>query len=140
MNETMETQRLLETLPLELYEMIWNLTFKTTKFVTIDPEYNPPVQLQINKATRKQATAKFFSETTFYVHDIWTFRKWIQSLTTEARNCLTDVISHPGISTQCQVALFSSLYGEGIVMGQLATWIFRVAVVEDPCCWTDRLR
>lgn len=63
-----ELARGLQTLPSELYNIIYDLTFTTTpnnQPHRIDKTYKPPTTLQIDRASRSQAAQSFYTNITF---------------------------------------------------------------------------
>lgn len=78
-----------QSLPQELQDMILDFTVAITPAnVHIDEHYKPPVQLQINRATRSKAAATFYSDLSSRFEPVEGpsrpyMLKWIKSLSSE---------------------------------------------------------
>ncbi|KAK4618206.1 hypothetical protein CLAFUW4_12074 [Fulvia fulva] len=89
----------IQGLPQELYDMIrdFTLTLDTSENgnITINRDYKPPVQLQIDSATRNKIAQEYYANTTFTffkLHDGEALCiKWLDSLSPEARTSLREV-------------------------------------------------
>ncbi|KAK4613493.1 hypothetical protein CLAFUW4_09469 [Fulvia fulva] len=85
-----------KALPQELQDLIYGFTFEqpdpTT--ITIDANFRPPVNLQINKAIRKSFAALYYSKFIFCSDDIHSLQNWVVSLTSQHRAFLWDLRLH----------------------------------------------
>lgn len=105
-------QHHLEDLPPELYDKIYNDVFTADQSQRlITPEFRPPIQLQVSKATRAKFAQSYYSKSRFEVRvprsDTITgptdpgdvrnvFRTWIRSLEPRHLNLIEKVNVVPG--------------------------------------------
>lgn len=81
---------LVQALPGELYNKIYDLTFTFDDIYNIDRNYKPPSSLQVNRATRN-AHMKIYYRSIFHV-GMENLIKWLASLTCGQARTLTDVL------------------------------------------------
>lgn len=98
MSYTRSLREDLQTLPQELWDEIYDLTFsgKSINTVRVDSTYRPPALLRVNRSTRSEFANHYYSTTDF--HGDWEpCWIWIHSLTDEHRHMIQKMrcfISH----------------------------------------------
>ena len=77
----MELTGPLGTLPWELYDYVYDLTFSNARdYAIIDSDYRPPANLQVNHGTRIQTAQQYYADTEFFCGDHKKCLKWLLSL------------------------------------------------------------
>jgi hypothetical protein len=74
---------LVQALPRELYDEIYNLTFTANGGeIHVDKNYKPPAQLHVNRASRELFAKQYYGNTTFHFADPGTkvAGKWLGAL------------------------------------------------------------
>lgn len=74
--------RLVQSLPRELFDEIFDLVFTTltSTRVTIDKDCKPPSELQVNHFTRKQFAQVYFRDVTFIIRPSTMAQHWLDSM------------------------------------------------------------
>lgn len=96
--------QLIPTLPQELFDTIYGLVFASDKNrVEVTAAYKPPVQLQVDRASRQLFASIYYGGTTFILEPS-IGHKWIASLATGAFDTISSLEVHgkPG-TTACQL-------------------------------------
>ena len=87
---------LLQSLPQEIYDEIYELTFSATcttpNTIEIDTKhYSPPSILQVDSASRRLAVPSYYSSHTFVAHDEKVLDAWLCSIACEHMDDLRKV-------------------------------------------------
>lgn len=82
MVETHQLLQLMQILPQELFDKIYDLTFmfNVREEVMINSEYKPPSVLAVNKVTRAQAARQFYTNVTFITGYRRPLARWLFSI------------------------------------------------------------
>lgn len=84
--ESPQLGQLLQGLPQELYDSIYDYVFTTdAEEVSITSDYRPPAQLQVTRASRNLFARTYYREPTFICHksDDPLLLKWLRALPAE---------------------------------------------------------
>ncbi|USW57305.1 hypothetical protein Slin15195_G106240 [Septoria linicola] len=86
-------RELLDTLPAELYQRIYDMTF-TAESTTVYPAHKDhrfPAMLQVDSISRKQFAQSYYTNTTFEFIEALDLAYWLDSLTCETQLLLRSI-------------------------------------------------
>lgn len=96
---------LVQSLPQELYDCVYNLTFTANdEEVNIFYTYSPPRILAVSRATRTQAAATYYSTTTFFCSSRRYLFRWLLSLSSPHLSYLRKTDYHHSVVGMEEVA------------------------------------
>lgn len=108
MTALVDLQSRLDLLPRELYDYIFNLVFlPTNSRTTIDTDYKPPSNLQVNHTTRKTAATQYFTLSEFHFTDHNLCMKWLLSQSNDHLMLLQSVYCESVSESQGGLDLFN---------------------------------
>ena len=96
----------IQSLPQELQNIVLEHYFSlgNAKSVPVDGSYKPPIQLQINRATRQAFAREYYSGSTFTFNERSVIFLWLKSLTAEHHDYIKtlhyDTLSQARIRTR----------------------------------------
>lgn len=83
---------LVQALPKELYDEIYELTFTTNSSIRhITERYQPPICLQVSRSTRETVAASYYGKDSIFYITKEDCRKWVASLPPSRFEMLRDV-------------------------------------------------
>lgn len=89
-HSTMSLAEHVQTLPPEIYNMIYGLTFSPNdcEVVTIDDDYEPPIVLEIDQKSRHLFAERYYGCAIFRVAGFTYLKHWLSCLSQEHRSML----------------------------------------------------
>lgn len=133
---------LLQALPAELFHNIYELTFTPrTDKVDITKSYRPPIELQIDRASRQLFARKYYGSNKFFTGNAIALVHWLRHLRVERIERLADVrfCIHPNFYSD-NFRSADSRSGAAIMAMRTARWYLYELVCSANEDWGWKLR